>query len=123
MSDKKQPAFDLAFIEHLPTAACAVDANGKVTLWNSEMVALTGHAADAMLGKKAWNGLWPQRGATPIDEALSTGDVVEAELSIAHKGTNAQSEVLCKAKPIFESDKDDPVGAVATFEPATASSG
>ena len=48
MTDEKKAAFDPSFIEHLPSATCAVDANGKLTLWNAAMAALTGQPASAV---------------------------------------------------------------------------
>jgi len=119
MSDeKKLPGFDPAFIDHLPVAACAVDANGKVTLWNAAMVALTGRSPAAVIGKKVWNGLLSSRGNTPIDEALSSGESVDAEFQLTQEG-GAVMQVLIQAKPVFESGQDDPVGVVASLTTAT----
>jgi methyl-accepting chemotaxis protein len=119
MSDeKKQPAVDPAFIDQLPVAACAVDANGKITLWNAGMVELTGRAPAAVLGKKAWSGLLGSRGNTPIDEALSSGEPVDDEFPINHD-SGAMLHVHIKAKPVFAAGEEDPVGAIATCMMAT----
>jgi methyl-accepting chemotaxis protein len=116
--DKKPTSLDLAFIEHLPVAACAVDGNGKLTFWNAAMVKLTGHAASSVLGKKAWNGLLDSRGATPIDEALSSGEPIDEEFSIVHD-SGAMFHVNVKAHPVFLPDQEDPAGAIATLVAAT----
>jgi PAS domain S-box-containing protein len=113
---------DPGFLELLPVAACAVDANGKLTLWNGQMVALTGQPAAVVLGKKAWNGLLKQRGATPIDEALSTGETVEDSFTVVHKASGDTVSVTFKATPVFAQDHEDPVGAIATLTPAAGKS-
>lgn len=116
--DKKHPGFDPAFIDQMPIAACAVDANGKVTLWNSGMVELTGRAPAAVLGKKVWNGLLGSRGNTPLDQALSSGEPVDEEFPINHD-SGAMMHVHIKAKPVFVAGEEDPVGAIATCMTAT----
>ncbi|HTV21807.1 MAG TPA: methyl-accepting chemotaxis protein [Polyangiaceae bacterium] len=117
--DKKQPAIDPAFIENLPVPACAIDASGKITLWNAGMVELTGRAASAVIGKKAWSGLLGSRGNTPIDEALSSGEPIEEELQI-HPDGGPSTKVQVKAKPVFAPGQDDPVGVIATLMAATS---
>jgi methyl-accepting chemotaxis protein len=116
--DKKHPGFDPAFIDHLPVATCAVDANGKVTLWTAGMVELTGRAPSAVLGKKVWNGLLDSRGNTPLDEALSSGEPVDEEFPIVHD-SGAMMHVHIKAKPVFAAGDEDPVGVIATCMTAT----
>jgi methyl-accepting chemotaxis protein len=112
--DKKPTPLELAFIEHLPVAACAVDGNGKLTVWNAAMVKVTGRAASSVLGKKAWNGLLGSRGATPIDDALSSGEPIDEEFSIVDGG-GAMFDVNIKAHPVFLPDQEDPAGAIATL--------
>jgi methyl-accepting chemotaxis protein len=121
MTDSKNTRnFDLSFVESLPAASCAVDANGKVTLWNARMAELTGQPPEAVLGKKAWNGLLSQRGATPIDESLSSGEAVDEEFTLTHRQTGTSITVQFKASPVFQEGQDDPVGAVAVLVSGSA---
>jgi methyl-accepting chemotaxis protein len=116
--DSKSPPFDPVFLDHLPIPACAVDANGKLTFWNAAMVQLTGHPASAVLGKKAWNGLLGSRGATPLDEALSSGEPIEEEFSIVQE-SGVMRHVSIKAHAVFLPDLDEPAGAIATLTAAS----
>jgi methyl-accepting chemotaxis protein len=115
MTEEKhiQP-FDTTFLDHLPTPACAVDGNGKLTFWNAAMVQLTGHTASAVLGKKSWNGLLGSRGATPIDDALASGEAIEEPFSIAHE-SGLMLDVDVMVKPVFLPGQEDPAGAIATL--------
>jgi methyl-accepting chemotaxis protein len=116
--DSKSPPFEPVFLDRLPIPACAVDANGKLTFWNAAMVQLTGHPASAVLGKKAWNGLLGSRGATPLDEALSSGEPIEEEFSIVQE-SGVMRHVSIKAHPVFLPDLDEPAGAIATLTAAS----
>jgi PAS domain S-box-containing protein len=116
MTADKRPV-GLAFIEQLPAAAFAIDQNAKVIIWNAEMVKLTGQTAADVLGKKAWNGLLPARGSTPIDEALSNGAAIEKAFDVTVRETGATVSVSFKATPIFTEGQEDPDGAVATLLP------
>ncbi|MEY2936096.1 MAG: hypothetical protein RL033_6845 [Pseudomonadota bacterium] len=118
MTDEKKATFDPSFIEYLPSAACALDANGKLTLWNAAMAALTGQPATAVLGKKAWAGLLSQRGPTPLDEALSTGVPVEEEFTLSVRSATVK-DVSFKAVPILIEDQEDVAGAIATLTTAS----
>jgi methyl-accepting chemotaxis protein len=120
MTDEKKAAFDPSFIEHLPSPACAVDANGKLTLWNAAMVALTGQPASAVLGKKAWVGLLAQRGPTPLDEVLSTGVTVKEELALGVRTATVKSATM-EAAPILVEDQDEVAGAIATLSATSES--
>ena len=82
---------DINYLEYLAVPVCAVDANGKLCFWNAQMAELTGHPAESVLGKRAWAGLLAQRGSTPLDEALSSGDAKgRAFLDRIHELTGAQ---------------------------------
>jgi methyl-accepting chemotaxis protein len=116
--DNKSAPIDPVFLDHLPMPACAVDANGKLTFWNAAMVQLTGHSASAVLGKKAWNGLLGSRGATPLDEALSSGEPIDEEFSIVQE-SGVMRHVSVKANPIFLPGLDEPAGAIATLTAAS----
>ena len=72
---------DLRILEHLTEPTFATDAFGKITLWNQAMATLTGREASAVMGKKSWAGFYPKRRATPIDEALSTSESLDAEIT------------------------------------------
>jgi methyl-accepting chemotaxis protein len=113
--DMKAAELASTYIEQLPTGAFAIDDAGKVTSWNAQMLAITGYSAAEMKGKKAWTALLPQRGSTPIDEALSNGEAVERTLEIKHKQSGVTSQASFKAAPLFAPDQDDPIGAIATL--------
>ena len=114
MTEHKHPG-EINYLEYLAVPVCAVDANGKVTFWNAQMAATTGQPADAVIGKKAWAGLLAQRGSTPLDEALSSGERVEATLALTHRQTGKTESVKFTATPILNPGDEDPSGAVGTF--------
>ena len=120
MSEQKNPD-EINYLEYLAVPVCAVDGNGKVSFWNEQMVAATGQPADAVVGKKAWVGLLAQRGATPLDEALSSGARSTDKLRITHRQSGKTESVVFTATPIFKPGEDDPVGAVGIFEKDGAS--
>src|SRR6476469_5463887 len=93
MSEQKNPE-EINYLEYLAVPVCAVDANGKVSFWNEQMVATTGQPADAVVGKKAWVGLLAQRGATPLDEALSSGERSTDKLRITHRQSGKTETVV-----------------------------
>ena len=110
----------MLFINALPVAAFAVDAQGKVTAWNAVMTELTGRDASAALGKKAWSSLLAKRGATPIDDALSSGETVDVSFRITHGASGGPIDVRFQANPLIEPGDEEPRGAVAVVTPASA---
>jgi methyl-accepting chemotaxis protein len=112
---EQQQTGEINYLEYLAVPVCAVDANGKVTFWNTQMAELTGQPAAAVIGKKAWVGLLAQRGSTPLDEALSSGERIEASLPLSHRQTGKTETVKFTATPIFNPGDEDPAGAVGTF--------
>ncbi len=101
-------SFEAAILRVLPVAMAAVDQDGKLVAWNGAMEELTGKSARDVLGKKAWNGWFPKRRSTALDEALEEGETVEDELTF---GTAKFRLTACPMK----SEGDAPTGAVATL--------
>lgn len=101
------------WFDALPMAAAVVDATGKLVAWNDAMVELTGKTSQEVLGKKSWVGFYPKRKATPLDDALRSGDPVERELRLDIDGEARDVQVL--ATPVGP-DPDAPIAVVAVFQ-------
>lgn len=110
MTSMTQPGAEL-FID-LPIPCFAVDATGKVTAWNHALEELVGVDADEIVGKKAWTAFLEKRGPLPIDDALRSGETVEANLEISTRSGRATMQF--KAVPRLDKE-GDPIGAVATL--------
>ncbi len=99
----------------LATPAFAVDAGGKVSLWNPAMEAVSGISASDILGKKAWTAFSAKKFQTVADLAIHSGEEeTEDEFVVTHRSSGAKQTFRLVARPV--SDGSDEVdGAVATL--------
>lgn len=101
--------------EHLPIPAFSVDAAGKVTSWNAAAQKLTGRGADKVTGRKTAWAIASGRFATPVEQALATGQAVTAPIEVVSEiGATIRSTMV--VTPTIDS-KDEVAGAVVTVEP------
>ncbi|MDD9942503.1 MAG: methyl-accepting chemotaxis protein [Myxococcales bacterium] len=78
---KKKQNVQTTVVEHLPVAAFAVDASGKIVYWNERAAQATGRAAEDVVGKLAWRAFYDKRTPTPIDDALDGDGSIEEQLT------------------------------------------
>ena len=95
-------------LEAHPSPTVLVDAQGKVVAWNAAMVAVTGKAAEDVIGKKSWVGFGKRRHSTLLDQALAEGAPVQGAIEL--KGGSFR----VSAVPFGFSEES---GVIATLEP------
>jgi len=124
MSSTKSNAQEHPSIEALnalPIASFATDYKGNVIYWNDRMVSLTGRPAEAVIGKKAWNGFASKKLPLPIDGALRfEEEACDEAFEVRNKETRQKTTVRFLAVPM-PADGSEAAGAIATLtEPDTA---
>jgi methyl-accepting chemotaxis protein len=109
-------------LHHLPIAAFAVDASGKVTVWNAAAAELTGWSSEEMLGQRVRKLFGQKRGSTPLDDALADGEPTQAQVSLAAASGQSLSLEL-RFAPMPNARGEAQGGIVTLHAPSAAGTG
>ncbi|TPV93544.1 MAG: PAS domain-containing protein [Myxococcales bacterium FL481] len=80
--DKMNASTSKDVLQTLPIPAFTVSEAGVVESWNDAMAAVTGRSSQSVLGQRTSSALGCKRRHTPIDDAISDGEVVREEFEI-----------------------------------------
>lgn len=100
---------EIECLTYLPVAAFAVDALGKITHVNEAAEQLLERPAAELIGKKAWAAFGSKRRLTALDEALSSGAVVQEQIAIGGQTLRVQARAR-------QDEHGDAIWAVAVIE-------
>ncbi len=111
--DQKTTTFDP--FEHLPIAAFTVDSSGKVQHWNAAAMRITGRPVDKVKGRRTAWALSQGRFATPVEQALASGEPVTGEVDVQSEH-GREVRVTMAVTPSLDGN-DEVSGAVVTMNP------
>ena len=102
----------------LPSAACVVDAAGRVTAWNPAAEELTGIAAGAAIGARPWPAAAqaPDPAEDPLAATLADGRPRQAHLALARP--DGESRPIAVRTAPLRDPSGRLLGAIVLLEPA-----